>query len=75
DALARIREVPAAEVVDAVADADSVPAVVVADATITQRLLDVAAQRGVASLIGADTDEFVKQPLATRVRTLDDART
>ncbi|MDL0123296.1 MULTISPECIES: DNA primase DnaG [Halobacterium] len=75
DALARIREVPAAEVVDAVADADSVPAVVVVDATITQRLLDVAAQRGVASLIGADTDEFVKQPLATRVRTLDDART
>jgi hypothetical protein len=36
---------------------------------VTQRLLDVAAQRGVGQVVGTDTGPFVKQPTSVRVRT------
>jgi len=45
--------------------------VVVVDGEITQRLVDVASQRGVGNMVGASTGEFVKQPTAVRVRTFD----
>ena len=69
-----IETVDADDAFDAVASADPVPHAVVVDGTVTQRLLDVAAQRGVAELFGRSTGEFVKQPVATRVRTAADLR-
>ncbi|NIC00007.1 DNA primase DnaG [Halobacterium sp. R2-5] len=59
----------AVETLDA---AETVPRIVVVDGSVTQRLLDVAAQRGVAKLVGTSTGEFVKQPASVRVHTADD---
>ncbi|CQH59840.1 DNA primase DnaG [Halobacterium hubeiense] len=59
----------AMEVIDS---ASTVPRVVVLDGPVTQRLLDVAAQRGVAKLVGTSAGEFVKQPAGVRVHTADD---
>ncbi|WP_255148784.1 DNA primase DnaG [Halorarius halobius] len=55
-------------------DADPVPSAVVLDGSVSQRLLDVAAQRGVDQVVAADTEEFVKQPTSVRVRTADALR-
>jgi len=49
-----------------------VPHSVVLDGTVTQRLLDLAAQRGVGQVIGAESGEFVKKPTAVRVLTGED---
>ncbi|QWC18710.1 DNA primase DnaG [Halorubrum sp. 2020YC2] len=65
-------EVDAADAFDAVESAETVPEAVVVDGTVDQRLLDVAAQRGVGDLIGRDLGEFVKRPVGTRVLAADD---
>jgi len=52
--------------------ADPVPPIVVVDDTVTQRLLDVAAQRGVGKLVGAAAGEYVKQPASVRVHTFEE---
>ena len=66
-----LRETDAADAFDALADADEVPRFLVVDDTITQRLLDLAAQRCVGTLVGPDSGEFVKQPASVRVHTAD----
>jgi len=55
-------------------DAETVPAALVLDGEVSQRVLDVAAQRGVDQVIGAATGEFVKRPASVRVRTADQLR-
>ncbi|RLM63090.1 DNA primase [Halorubrum sp. Atlit-8R] len=60
-------EVDAGEAFDAVEGAEPAPHAVVVDGTVDQRLLDVAAQRGVGDLVGRDLGEFVKRPAGTRV--------
>ncbi|VTT85201.1 DNA primase [Halorubrum sp. DM2] len=60
-------EVDAADAFNALDAADTAPQAVVVDGTVDQRLLDVAAQRGVGDLIGRDLGEFVKRPVGTRV--------
>ncbi|MEZ3162574.1 DNA primase DnaG [Halorubrum sp. RMP-47] len=69
-----VDEVDAAEAFDAVEDADPAPQAVVVDGIVDQRLLDVAAQRGVGDLIGRDLGEFVKRPAGTRVLAAADVR-
>ncbi|WP_434521388.1 DNA primase DnaG [Halorubrum sp. AS12] len=69
-----LNEVDAAEAFDAVEGAETAPEAVVVDGTVDQRLLDVAAQRGVGDLIGRDLGEFVKRPVGTRVLTAADLR-
>jgi len=66
-----LRETDAADAFDALADADEVPRFLVVDDTFTHRLLDLAAQRGVGTLVGPDSGEFVKQPASVRVHTAD----
>ncbi|MFC7201520.1 DNA primase DnaG [Halospeciosus flavus] len=66
-----VEERPADDAFDALADADDVPSAVVLDGTVTQRLLDLAAQRGVAKLVGTEEGQFVKQPASVRVLTAD----
>jgi len=56
---------------DLLAESEAVPAAVVLDGTLTQRVLDVAAQRGVGQIVATATGEFVKQPTGVRVRTAD----
>ena len=47
------------------------PSAIVLDGTLSQRLLDVAAQRGVEQIVARARGEFVKQPVSVRVRTID----
>jgi hypothetical protein len=67
-----IEECDAEDAFDAVADAETVPHVLAIDGTVTQRLLDVAAQRGVGQIVGTEAGEFVKQPTSVRVLTGED---
>ncbi len=67
-------EVDAASAFDAVDDAADPPHTVVVDGEVDQRLLDVAAQRGVSDLFGRETGEFVKRPVGVRIRTVGDLR-
>ena len=71
---AALGEASAEEAVAAIADADPAPATVVVDGPVTQRLLDVAAQRGVAQVVGSARGDFTKQPTSVRVRLADDVR-
>jgi DNA primase len=61
----------AEEAFELLVDAETVPAAVVVDAELDQRLLDVAAQRGVEHVVAASTGEFVKRPTSVRIRTVD----
>jgi len=64
-------EGPVEETFDRVEAAETVPVVIVVDGALTQRVLDVCAQRGVEQVIARSTGEFVKQPTSVRVRTAD----
>ncbi|MFC7133452.1 MULTISPECIES: DNA primase DnaG [Salinibaculum] len=68
DEWAVLAEAPADDAFDAIEAADAVPATVVLDGDLSQRVLDVAAQRGVPEVVATGTGEFVKQPTSVRVR-------
>jgi len=70
-----LAEIDAVDAFDAIEDAETAPHTVVVDGLIDQRLLDVAAQRGVSELLGREVGEFVKRPVGTRVLTVGDLRT
>jgi hypothetical protein len=69
--LVTLAEVDADDAFDAVADVEEVPHVLVLDGELSQRLLDVSAQRGVDHVVAASTGEFVKRPVGVRVVTAD----
>lgn len=66
-----IETVPADEAFDALNDAETVPYALVLDGELTQRILDVAAQRGVEQVVARSAAEMVKTPVDVRVRTVD----
>jgi DNA primase len=66
-----VEEVPADEAFDAINDAETAPYALVLDGTVTQRVLDVAAQRGVEQIVARAAGEMVKTPVDVRVRTVD----
>ncbi|MFB6228099.1 MAG: DNA primase DnaG [Halobacteriales archaeon] len=68
----RLGERPVEDAFDAIENADPVPTTVVLDGTLTQRLLDVASQRGVDQVIARSTGEFAKQPADVRVRLAEE---
>ncbi len=51
--------------------AETGPHTVVVDGDLSQRVLDIAAQRGVPQVVGSDEGELVKRPTGVRVRTAD----
>ncbi|WP_436911678.1 DNA primase DnaG [Halosimplex marinum] len=57
---------------DLLESAEAVPATVVLDGELSQRLLDVAAQRGVDLVVAREEGEYVKQPVSPRVLTADE---
>ncbi|PSP20038.1 DNA primase [Halobacteriales archaeon QH_10_67_13] len=71
ESFATLAEADATDAVAAVADAETVPATIVIDGVADQRLLDVAAQRGVGEIVATETGEYVKQPTSVRVRTAE----
>ncbi|WP_336136016.1 DNA primase DnaG [Natronomonas amylolytica] len=66
-----IAEGDADDAFDLVAETDPTPTAVVLDGELSQRVLDVSAQRGIGNVVAASTGEFVKQPTSVRVRTAD----
>ncbi|MFB6256365.1 MAG: DNA primase DnaG [Haloplanus sp.] len=66
-----IETVPADEAFDALADAETAPYALVLDGQLTQRILDVAAQRGIEQIVSRSSGEMVKTPVDVRVRTVD----
>jgi DNA primase len=69
-----LEETAADEAFAALEGSETVPFAVVLDGPVSQRLLDVAAQRGVDHLVGASTEQYVKKPVSVRVRTADQLR-
>ncbi len=67
-----LEEHDAEDAFEMLCETEAVPETVVIDGEIDQRLLDVAAQRGVSQLVGTATGEYVKQPLGIRVRTVSE---
>ncbi|MEF8973510.1 MAG: DNA primase DnaG [Haloarcula sp.] len=65
---ALLAEGDAEDVVSLLESAEEVPRTVVIDDDCTQKLLDVAAQRGVGVVVAAGHGEYVKQPTAVQVR-------
>jgi len=65
-----IRDVAVADAFDELAAAETVPVRIVLDDTLEQRLLDLAAQRGVREIVATDLGEFTKRPTDVRVRTV-----
>jgi DNA primase len=63
---------PMEDAFDVIEGAEPVPTTVVLDGTLTQRLLDVASQRGVGQVIARRTGEFAKQPANVRVRLAEE---
>ena len=72
ETLATLEDCPAEETFATLEAAETVPETVVLDGKLSQRVLDVAAQRGVGQIIAADIGEFVKQPTNVRVRPASD---
>jgi DNA primase len=72
DSLEAIGEESAGAAFETVVECDPVPATVVLDGELTQRLLDVLAQRGVDQVVAGAEGEFVKKPTSVRVRTASD---
>ena len=67
-----LTDVPTEDAFEAIEDAAAVPETVVFDGDLSQRILDVAAQRGVREIVATGTGEFVKQPTGVRVRLAAD---
>ncbi len=68
ETLTVLEESSAEDAFETIEHADTVPATVVLDGELNQRILDVAAQRGVDQIVATDIGEFVKQPTNVRVR-------
>jgi len=66
-----IATVSADEAFDAVSGAETDPYALILDGELTQRVLDVAAQRGVEQIVARSAAEMVKTPVDVRVRTVD----
>jgi DNA primase len=62
-----LTEADAEKAFETIEEAEKTAHTVVLDGTVTQRLLDIAAQRGIGQIIAAETGEFVKQPATVRV--------
>jgi DNA primase len=72
--LRELASAPASEAFDAIADAEEPPHAVVLDGALSQRVLDVAAQRGVEHAIARERGQFTKRPTSVRIRTAEELR-
>ena len=73
-AFATLVDAPIEGAFDAIESAKDDPMAVVMDGEVTQRILDVAAQRGVEQVVAREEGSFVKQPTSVRVRTASELR-
>ncbi|WP_299233154.1 DNA primase DnaG [Natronomonas sp.] len=71
EAFGTLTEAAATEAFDLLADSETAPMALVVDGELDQRLLDLAAQRGVDQVVAASTGQFVKRPTSVRIRTAE----
>jgi 5S rRNA maturation endonuclease (ribonuclease M5) len=71
DSLREVASGPAEEAFELLKGAADPPYAVFVDGEVTQRLLDVAAQRGTEHVVGRSLGEFVKRPVSVRIRTAE----
>jgi DNA primase len=64
-----LAEGESADAVSLIEECETTPQTAVIDATCSQKLLDVAAQCGVETIVAATEGQYVKQPTSVRVRT------
>ncbi|MDL5362637.1 DNA primase DnaG [Halalkalicoccus sp. NIPERK01] len=63
---------PAEEAFEAVRGAEAPPHALVVDGALSQRVLDVAAQRGVSQVIARERGQYTKRPTSVRIRTFEE---
>ncbi|SNZ06559.1 DNA primase [Natronoarchaeum philippinense] len=68
---AEVDEAPAGDAVEVLDAASTVPHAIVLDGELSQRIADVAAQRGVAQAVARSLGEFTKRPTSVRLRTAE----
>jgi DNA primase len=71
DSFSVLHEASAESAFDLVEDAESVQSAVVLDGRLDQRVLDIAAERGVDQIVARELGEFTKRPTSVRLRTGD----
>ena len=71
DSFRRVASRDAEEAFDLLKDADEAPYALFVDGEVTQRVLDLAAQRGTDHVVGRTLGEFVKRPVSVRIRTAE----
>ncbi|QCC59335.1 DNA primase DnaG [Natrinema thermotolerans] len=67
-----IDEVHTGDAYDALEDLEPVPTTVVLDDALGQRLLDLAADRGVDRIVARSLGQFTKRPTAVRIHAIDE---
>ncbi|WP_436345799.1 DNA primase DnaG [Natronorubrum sp. FCH18a] len=67
-----IDEADASDAYDALESLESTPKTIVLDAILSQRLLDLAADRGVDRIVARSLGQFTKRPTAVRIHAIDD---
>ncbi|GKZ13120.1 DNA primase DnaG [Haladaptatus sp. T7] len=67
-----LADAPVDEAFATIEDSATVPHAVVIDGSLSQRILDVSAQRGVEQIIAREEGEFVKKPTTVRIIIADD---
>ena len=65
-----LAEGAADDAVSLIADCEPAPQTIVLDDTCSQKVLDIAAQRGAEVVVATGDGEYVKQPTSVRVRTV-----
>jgi DNA primase len=66
-----VKEIPVGEITDAISSLDNIHAIIF-DGVITQRLIDLASEKGVGVLIGARRGNIAKQPVNMSIKTFKD---
>ncbi|KTG29041.1 DNA primase DnaG [Haloferax profundi] len=69
--LGLLDEVAVEKIYDTLEQTEPAPRLVVVDGEASQKLVDIAAQRGVGDLVARSKGEYVKKPVSVRVRTAD----
>ena len=67
-----IADAPASEAYGSLEELEDVPTTVVLDEILGQRLLDLAADRGVDRIVARSLGQFTKRPTAVRIHAIDD---
>jgi DNA primase len=71
DKLELVKEIPVGEITEAISSLDRIHAIIF-DGVITQRLIDLAGEKGVGLLIGARRGNITRQPVNISIKTFKD---